>query len=423
MSKASRIREVSKDTGEGNESHLVHEIENFIEELIQFLRREENIIESDLSNSNKFNSIRVFSKLPAENGKPAQLLAASILLGREELRQEIRGQVRPGLFEKIERYMNTLDSREERYFPSGDASYHTSSDQILFHHLPEEILEEVEISENALESLEPFLEYLFSDLTDMEDLKDSLAHEACHSWLSKNSKKPELDPAEELRAAEESFCYFSGWVKSGIYLEEDHLVESKTPQKKKVAWATQLMIEKAEAENVGIDWARENAKQMYTEVSEDQNPFRFIFKKALTNKEKLMLNRYKNILEHSLQEVFKEFSEMIEDVEETSLSQGKKISYERAKQIESQVRWDEPEKAEQSLRKAVFNECVQNLLSHSDIESVIHREVRKEAQKLSEYMKMVSKLEESLDSGPLIQEAEQVKQDLDQALQKAAAAD
>lgn len=317
--------------------------------------------------------------------------------------------------DRLENFKKTIESRENRFFPDGDASYHQNSDTLVLHHIPKEILDRVSKSEKATRNLNPLLNFLFSETVSEEDLKDVLAHEGTHSWLAKNSNKGEVRSTEEIKGAEESLCYFAGWTQSGIYLEESHLLESKTPKKKQVAWCTQLLIEKSLIDEKSIDWARDNARKIYNLEEIRDNPFRFIFEISLTEEEKRLIKRYQDTVENSLAPLFEQFSNVIEEIEEESLKSGEKLSYRRAKQIESQVDWQEPKKARKNFKLSVYRECREKKVNHANIKHVIAEKAEKEAVRLEKYENMIKNLEHHLKSEELTEEAEKVRKGISSA--------
>lgn len=390
-------------------SPVLREVEEFREGLIDYLRGIESEVEEDIHERNMFEHIRIFSRLSGFPRKAIQVVAAA-----EHLREDktnIDNLLTSDEVSQLETYESTVSSRSDRFFPEGDAAYYSGSDTLVVHRMPEDILQSQDISQDLYELLRPLFDYMFVESTDMKDLRDAFAHEGTHSWLTKNSKKTAVESNETIRAAEESFCYFSGWTESGIYIESDHLVESKTPQKDKVVWASQLLIEKAEKEGRGLEWARRAAASMYNKASTGENPFLFIFNTCLTEGEKELLRRYQDSVEN-LGPVFDSFSDLVRSVEEESLSMGEKISFNRAKQIESDVNWDEPHQAVRQFEEELFRRSLRKKYGHAKIESLIEELAHEEAEKLAEYSNMIENLEKYIESKQLLNEARSIEKGL-----------
>lgn len=408
----------SVSQGDQNFTQVKGKIEQFRKDLVEEIRRKENSLESELENSNRFENIRVFSRLPPENGKALQLLAASISIN-ENIKEKviISGEDK----KSVENYLETLNSNREQFFTESNASHYTKTDKVVFHRLPADFKSNLEIDPEISDILNPLFSYLFSEDLGMENFKAILAHEGTHSWLHKNSQKSEKTE-RILRAAEESLCYTSDFVIWNHIIEESNLVE-ELPFKERVVWMTNLLVERIKHDKLGIDWVRETGREMYASEKRRENPFRFLFEKALTDNEETVIARYRHLVENSLKPVFQELSQMVEDVERSSLEQGGKASYERAKQIEEQVEWDEPKRAEKRIRSKLYEKCKEKKCRHEEIEEVIGLIIEQESEKLAEYAQMVSNLEEKLESEELLEEADQVKEDLMQTSNQFAAAD
>jgi hypothetical protein len=159
-----------------NEERLVESTENFRQHLIEEVRGLEIEIEEELENSNKFENIRVFSRLPANHHKHIQLLAAAASLGNNQLEREIKNNLNNREEDRLEDFKNTVGSRDNRFFPEGDASYHQNSDTLVLHHIPKEILDRFSKREKVTRNLNPLLNLMFSEKVSEEDLKDILAH-------------------------------------------------------------------------------------------------------------------------------------------------------------------------------------------------------------------------------------------------------
>jgi hypothetical protein len=126
------------------------------------------------------------------------------------------------------------------------------------------------------------------------------------------------------------------------------------------------LIEKPRKNEQSIDLARENARKIYNIEEIRENPFRFIFEISLTEGEKRLIRRYRDTIENSLKPLFIQFSRMLDEVEEESLRSGEKLSYQRAKQIVSQVDWQEAEKATKNFKSSVYMETYKKKVDHDN---------------------------------------------------------
>lgn len=206
--------------------------------------------------------------------------------------------------------------------------------------------------------LTEFVQTLNSLPQDPGPFIDTLAHEMTHLWLIKttefgrayeeminsimqsisngNPAKHDVLRAKnvlrnpEVEAIDEAFAYYVSYVYTGEKKSADDLAFYDRP--KTIEWGIEIIIEKAERDNMGLDEVRYMMANVFhnlahegqiKENDERRDPRIFFLKEFLPANDKERLRKFKEVSEGELSKSFKDLKTAVKDIESGKLSKRK----------------------------------------------------------------------------------------------------
>lgn len=230
-----------------------------------------------------------------------------------------------------------------------------------------------------------------------------------------NSQAMSIAHNDDVIAIEEVFSHFVGKT----YLDDPDLsVSSGYSRKEYVDWGLEILFEKKKVDNVGVDWARSTAVEIFDEAANKgqlspsggrRDLFTIFLKHVLPNSEVDRLNSFTFICEEHLSKAFRDLKEVLKGLKNTE-----RIETERGlmelRQIESNIEWNHPKEIEDKMLNDILEEAVGNY-DLGQIHNLFEKLIDNEIEKLLKLAKALKNLEKETKDAKMKSKIEKVSRE------------